>query len=199
MTSKWFCGFTILLSIGRLVAELVSNCLPHMSGSWLNTLSLLHEGSSFRRPAGACSHGCLRALSIRKQDFQSHLLVSYLLMSIDWSKSNGQLRFRVWGNRFHFLTGGAATSHCKGMNAGRERFVIILTICPRAADPPGCTKCGSPNNDMSSFLGPLLPPVFATSAPGVLLASLHLLIVSVFSVLGLCFPSYLQLHLPSVF
>jgi len=48
--------------------------------------------------------------------------------------------------------------------------MTILTVCPRLADPPGCTRSVSPDNNLSSFPGSLLLPVFATIVLGVLLA-----------------------------
>lgn len=43
-TSRWFCDFSVLLSIGWLVLKLVSDIWFH-SGSRLNILVLLHEAS----------------------------------------------------------------------------------------------------------------------------------------------------------
>lgn len=82
-TSRWFCDFSVMLSIGRLVLKLVSDIWFH-PGSRLNTLVLLHEASYPLDQLGLVQP-CLRVLSTRKQYFQSYLLVWYLLMSADWS------------------------------------------------------------------------------------------------------------------
>ena len=91
-------------------------------------------------------------------------------------------------------------SHCKDVNAGKRKICDHhRAIPPRIADPTGCTKCGSPNNNLSSFPDLLLLSLLATSEFGAPMVSLHLISASVFSMLGPCFPSSFQFHLPFVF